>query len=540
MSRSALLFTVATVIGQLKWPWILGQRTLIDLQTFDDASRGPLGCIKLLTTRVGLSFTLLGAIITIGSLAFDPFLQQLVGSLVIQSYQNSSLAFTSQGNGFAMNPLSQQFEAAIYAGLYSNPSSFDPKPACPTGNCVWPTYGSIGWCSKCQNFTSNAVVRDCDFNLSIIANSLRSGETQTLACRVEFADGNQVQTPITITQNTADNTTFDIIETQLNFTSISTLDGPYISSQPTSSFLGIKAPQLAMGYASIGQVGPEGPDVPVRQFDTAYECILDLCVREYNVSMSGGVPNVQIVGTHYGNKFTRNLTVDSMSRPFWCWSLSDPDDLDFNFTVAAGNSAYTYRFATTVYFVDNRNFSFCSPWEYTNWGDNVALLINTTSASGFQYNVNNSSGGTLDESGMDVSEQSTGIINLLTSNVSLEGIFSNIASSLTQLTLETTAVNITGQVSFPIILIKIYWKWLLLPITLEVMAIILLLYAMVHTKLRKVPLWKSSSLALLYHGLTDDGKDKLEINKLSKMELDAKDVKVRLVFNNGWFLKKIE
>ncbi|EGP86442.1 uncharacterized protein MYCGRDRAFT_43455, partial [Zymoseptoria tritici IPO323] len=42
-SRSALLFPVAACVGQLKWCWYAKKRPLHDIQTFDDASRGPWG-----------------------------------------------------------------------------------------------------------------------------------------------------------------------------------------------------------------------------------------------------------------------------------------------------------------------------------------------------------------------------------------------------------------------------------------------------------------------------------------------------------------
>lgn len=42
-AKSSLLCVVGTSIGQLKWTWFQGEkkRLLYDLQSFDDASRGP-------------------------------------------------------------------------------------------------------------------------------------------------------------------------------------------------------------------------------------------------------------------------------------------------------------------------------------------------------------------------------------------------------------------------------------------------------------------------------------------------------------------
>ena len=52
VSKSSLLFAVASALGQFKWLWMFSQqRRLQDLQVFDDASRGPLGASRLLASR---------------------------------------------------------------------------------------------------------------------------------------------------------------------------------------------------------------------------------------------------------------------------------------------------------------------------------------------------------------------------------------------------------------------------------------------------------------------------------------------------------
>lgn len=50
-AQSALLVPVASCIGQLKWKWTWFEkksRRTIDLETYDMASRGPEGSLKLL------------------------------------------------------------------------------------------------------------------------------------------------------------------------------------------------------------------------------------------------------------------------------------------------------------------------------------------------------------------------------------------------------------------------------------------------------------------------------------------------------------
>lgn len=77
LARSAIMFSVAECISQMKWLHIRkGRRALIDLQFFDNASRGPLGAIRLLFNgKTVKSVASLCALITIVALAVDPFTQ---------------------------------------------------------------------------------------------------------------------------------------------------------------------------------------------------------------------------------------------------------------------------------------------------------------------------------------------------------------------------------------------------------------------------------------------------------------------------------
>lgn len=47
--RTAMLLPVATALAQLQWSWFQTERELLDIETFDDATRGVLGSFILLT-----------------------------------------------------------------------------------------------------------------------------------------------------------------------------------------------------------------------------------------------------------------------------------------------------------------------------------------------------------------------------------------------------------------------------------------------------------------------------------------------------------
>lgn len=61
-----------------------------DFEIFDNASRGPLGSFLLLIRSKGRALAALGAIITLFSLALDPFFQQVVDFPDLWALQGTS------------------------------------------------------------------------------------------------------------------------------------------------------------------------------------------------------------------------------------------------------------------------------------------------------------------------------------------------------------------------------------------------------------------------------------------------------------------
>ena len=54
LAQAGLMVPIYSSIGQLKWIWFrMGERPLVDFETFDEASRGPVGGLKLMGTLKG-------------------------------------------------------------------------------------------------------------------------------------------------------------------------------------------------------------------------------------------------------------------------------------------------------------------------------------------------------------------------------------------------------------------------------------------------------------------------------------------------------
>jgi hypothetical protein len=79
ITRAALIFPLAECLGYLKWRYFERPRTLAHLQTFDAASRGPLGAVKYLwTLPIRSPLATCAAILTTLLLLYQPFAQQTI------------------------------------------------------------------------------------------------------------------------------------------------------------------------------------------------------------------------------------------------------------------------------------------------------------------------------------------------------------------------------------------------------------------------------------------------------------------------------
>ncbi|KAJ5963198.1 uncharacterized protein N7479_003074 [Penicillium vulpinum] len=166
---TALMHGVSTFIAQSKWLHFRnGPRKLADLEKFDGASRGVGGSILLLTT-VKWNLATIGAFITILRLAFSPFAQQVV--LIEQrdiissantvtfgyahNYTRSILNIDTFNSDIESTPQDPHMQSTIIQGIYGI-NTAEPFH-CP-GACRWTeSYISLGFKSECRNVTQETL-----------------------------------------------------------------------------------------------------------------------------------------------------------------------------------------------------------------------------------------------------------------------------------------------------------------------------------------------------------------------------------------------
>jgi hypothetical protein len=106
----------------------------------------------------------------------------------------------------------------------------------------------------------------------------------------------------------------------------------------------------------------------------------------------------------------------------------------------------------------------------------------------------------------------------------------SVAVALTNYGLQTTNDTVRGKAITEESYVRIRWQWIVLPAFLELASLALLVLTIIHSRRENVPLWKSSVLALIYHGVDElRGQESLATERLSGMKVTAKTTDVRLV-----------
>jgi hypothetical protein len=172
VASATLLLPISEAIGQLKWSWFYGKssRNIVDFEVFDQASRGAWGSLLLLCRTKGRSLAALGAVLTLLLLAIYTFYQQLTDLPTRSTLHRTGLVPRTIGYkplyprefilGFESTRLDQNLLAVAETFFVSNGTQ--PVPygsgfrseiplSCPTGNCTWPPYESLGICSQCAD-----------------------------------------------------------------------------------------------------------------------------------------------------------------------------------------------------------------------------------------------------------------------------------------------------------------------------------------------------------------------------------------------------
>ncbi|KAI4125525.1 MAG: hypothetical protein LQ347_005352 [Umbilicaria vellea] len=501
VAQTAMMIPIAQGISQLKWQWFHHRQPLNTMQLFDDASRGPWGALRLLfSTRALLVYQRstmfdlvndrpkrltislrnlqsLGAVIAILALAIEPFIQQVV-SYPLQRVRSG--------------------DASINSVRYYNITGEETNWGPPTYDIDLPMKAAIhqaifaesnqmafacstGNCTW-PNFSSLAICSHC----------------QNIEVKISTVPG---------------------IPTVL-----STSNGLKIQKNLPNGYAVLSESRLAapdLGYTdnTISNFTILGSGEPL-----AYGCALFWCVQEISASVTAGKYHEDVIKT-WSNASLRNSGCDKDNVSVCdmnvignhilslVGNLDDITNYTTNFSVGVATQAMFEHFLGN-FFTGNVSTSMAQS-DLTFSSDFMAALVpsRSSSANGIGINLTN-----------------------------VPQLMSNISQSMT-IRMRQSAGNdpntqILGDAYRLDSFIKVRWVWLALPLTLLLLTLVFLLAAIRTSAQAKVLPWKSSSIALLFHGLSEDRRKagRWEERRAELHEI-AGEMKVQLVkTDQGWRL----
>ena len=466
----------------------------------------------------------IAASITIVALAIDPFTQQIIDyysqPLAISGRQAGiprTNNFTEAGGTDTGLPINQP----LYNGFFSSGQSGDSNPSfdCPTGNCTFEPYYTVGVCSDCNDITSQVVVsKNCD--VCRTPDSGYQGDT----CTQSLPNVN-----ITITQCDYNGVLFDS-STKSSAEFISSLQPPLHLSFQGTYF-------QAMMY-SASQNGCPGQSASFFSKNgsclRAVECGLYPCVRGYNGAVNSGNFTESLVSTEPMPLASSSFTVDY---PFCfyalrvgCVSQEGTHALKAQgYSISDGQEWLQYNCSSRV---DNaKTIPDQCIYEF-NYAPAQALAVNFQTGF-FDGNVTEANVGFVDQVNGQVQLQvlfDSGKNTLESINATM----ARVADFLTKYVREngdaSNSASAPGTAFQNETFLRVRWAWFTLPAALALFTLIFFVYTLIeiagherHTN------WKSSPLALLFHGLDAETLERYRrLDLLDEMDEKAKEVNVQL------------
>ncbi|KOC13378.1 hypothetical protein AFLA70_175g002570 [Aspergillus flavus AF70] len=181
LMKAAMAFPITEALSQLKWSWFSRGNNLSDLALLDAASRGPFGAaLGPALNGENRYLVTVGCLVLVVAAAIAPFVQQVIAINIrpVHSSNSSSIQICNtsmytdydEGPGPGQNLVPLSTLASIYTGIFQDQSAGSPSvmTTCPTGNCTFVPYQSLGFCSRCANITDQLTLNKTTLGLSTI------------------------------------------------------------------------------------------------------------------------------------------------------------------------------------------------------------------------------------------------------------------------------------------------------------------------------------------------------------------------------------
>ena len=408
----------------------------------------------------------------------------------------------TDGQGFIGNffpdsaILFNRLTLAITNAILSNTSILETNPFCPTGNCTFPIFSSLGFCSNCIDITQslqhssdcterpvdragneNETVIDCKYWLPPSSSGLNYSGSYIVNGSFDLSwkrDGADAFGPSFLTIFLSD------------------VESTGLVGQFQTPFALPNGDVIPSSLAKIGLIktAPLTNSLSAGFVGTAHICALSVCAREYFVWMTSSLLRTNIVSTLYGNLtwqpnrdhiylYTFNDSAFEASEP--AAGIQEDNVSDLNFALGMFD-ALSDILEGNLTFPD-------SP-------------LSRPATSMLQYGLNASS--------------------------NITATMDRVATAMTNTLRDTSNLTVQGLSGSMELYVRISWPWLALPVLSVILESVLLISVIKVTRKHRLPIWKTSELALLFHGLDFSLDDGVRRNKVSEMEEAATALRVRL------------
>lgn len=585
--KGSATFVIQSCISQHQWLWMRQKRPLADVVRYDSAGRGVWGSSQwLLSRRLQQPLTAVGALIAILMVAVDPFFQALLqytdcqqslgekGTVARSNYFESTINFGAvpkfEGSWwrrqFSISEPSRSVQYSLTAAGFSHASSV--QPYCPTGNCTFESFSTVGYCSTCEDISdqlkfnnekksydgrnisyfctsmlptgSNITFNSDDEHPSMFRGLFRAFSPERYSWPMRDYSDDQIFSP----------TAFDFIVGK-NFWSAGVWSG--VGSDPATGDHVTNCSNIS--YDSENEWSCRGYG--------AARCTMFPCVREYEVAVTAGVVSETMI-RHTPSETPQNVSPGrGWNEPvvFVNTSCLSPDERSAfvrkGYSVA--QSWLRYNFAW--------NFTGLNSYDpESTWHNPVPRYPASMDARGCTYMFGPYLDLTLQKlfrrikffdgivagagspsSSVDRSFDSfSGPIELQTlynsSKVSFASInqtFDTIATGLTNYMRQNGHANYSapaeGVVWHYATCLNIHWPWIALPASLVALTCLVLLpLTIISTARAEIPVWKAHPLPFILQGpfvdedSLPDGQGFCRVQSVDSLENIVKGVRVRL------------
>ncbi|KAB8226320.1 hypothetical protein BDV33DRAFT_197317 [Aspergillus novoparasiticus] len=214
-----------------------------------------------------------------------------------------------------------------------------------------------------------------------------------------------------------------------------------------------------------------------------------MCARTYEIAVTKGDLSVSTSIPRYGRLFSYHYFYDPVdlkgeianNSTDLCWTAGHEIPDTMNLVPTDTNPGLEPSIFKNV-----DEFAICPVQD-------IDLYVDRLLASTRNIEVYSSTGTTMSWS------PSPSMKRVMTSG--LDVVLKNIASSLTKYSLDFSNFTVNGAAKVPEVYVSVNWRFLSLPVAVLLLGFIFIVSTILISHKMKAPIWKSSLLPVLYHGL---------------------------------------